>query len=427
MRIDKWLILAVLGLLLSACGGGTGGCQLTFGGIACGDATPENAKPVARAGLDQVVLLDGTVTLDASMSTDANPADKLSYQWQCVSPGCSIELAPSDTSVKPTFQATAEGVYEFTLTVSDGSLTSDVSRTTVTVTKANLPPTALAGTTQSVLINRPVTLDGSGSSDPDAAARGQVLTYSWTLNAPGGSTAVLYNPKTANPVFYPDLPGTYTASLVVSDGQAESAVSVVSVQAASDNAAPTADAGADQNVSYNTLVTLDGSGSKDTDGFVKTYTWTLVHSPVTVAGVVLNLTDPKRPTFTPPKAGDYVFTLTVTDNKDVVSARIDTVAVVAVNAAPVANAGPDKTATIVAPATTAVVTLAGSASDVNGDTMSYTWTIVGQPNGGNATFDNNKLLAPKLTVSVPGDYLLQLVANDGSLDSAPSRVWVKVN
>jgi len=63
-----------------------------------------------------------------------------------------------------------------------------------------------------------VTLDGSGSSDPDNDA----ITYSWSLAVPVGSTAVLSGADTVAPTFTPDIDGDYVATLIVNDGQLDS-------------------------------------------------------------------------------------------------------------------------------------------------------------------------------------------------------------
>lgn len=429
MKMLQWMVPGVLALSLTACGGGgTDSCRLTLGGMACGSVTPDNLPPVARTGLDQFVKPSQVVTLDGSMSTDANN-DRLTYTWTVVDQpvGSALTLSPDDAAVKPTFTPVVAGVYEFKLTVSDGQF-SDTAKTLVTVTPANVPPVANAGLNQSVLVNRLVTLDGSASSDQDAAATGQVLTYSWLLNVPAGSQARLFNEKTVNPVFYPDVAGTYTASLQVSDGVATSGLALVSVQAASDNAAPTADAGLDQTVPFNTVVTLDGSGSKDTDGFVNTLTWTVLHtpkvgSPPTSVPITLDTTDPKRPKFTPPVVGDYVLSLSVTDNKGLVSTQSDTVAISAVNSAPVANAGSPQTVTLGA-APSLAVTATGSGTDANGDALTYKWVLT-KPNGSTQNLPSTASVT--FNVTVTGNHALTLVVNDGKVDSAPSTVLITVN
>jgi hypothetical protein len=79
----------------------------------------------------------------------------------------------------------------------------------------NQSPTASATVSSSMVdVGTQVVLDGSSSSDPD----GDDLTFSWTLNAPSGSNAQLSNPSAEQPTFTPDVEGSYTATLEVSDG-----------------------------------------------------------------------------------------------------------------------------------------------------------------------------------------------------------------
>lgn len=76
-------------------------------------------------------------------------------------------------------------------------------------------PIADAGPDQVVEVNTLVSLDGSGSSDPEDNTP---LTFAWSLtSAPGGSTATLDDPSLVNPSFTPDELGDYTFALVVTD------------------------------------------------------------------------------------------------------------------------------------------------------------------------------------------------------------------
>lgn len=81
------------------------------------------------------------------------------------------------------------------------------------------------------------------------------------------------------------------------------------------NAAPTANAGIEQNVIAGTFVTLDGSASFDADGDPLTYAWTETSRP---AGSIATLSSATavKPTFTADIAGDYVFTLVVNDGRE---------------------------------------------------------------------------------------------------------------
>lgn len=93
---------------------------------------------------------------------------------------------------------------------------------------ANRAPVANAGAAQTVEPGTTVALDGSASKDPDASS----LTYRWTLSSkPTGSTAVLSSQTTAQTTFVADVSGNYVASLVVSDGKLESALSSITITA----------------------------------------------------------------------------------------------------------------------------------------------------------------------------------------------------
>lgn len=166
---------------------------------------------------------------------------------------------------------------------------------------------------------------------------------------------------------------------------------------------PTADAGPDQRVNAGVLVTLDGSASSATSG-IASYAWTQVAG----TGVSLNGADTATPSFTAPAAaGVLTFQLSVTDNFG--TTATDTVDVT-VNAAPVADAGPDQTV-----GTGAQVSLNGTASsDGDGTIVAYAWM---QTSGTPVALSNADTATPSFTAPATADTLvfqLTVTDNDGA-------------
>ncbi len=90
---------------------------------------------------------------------------------------------------------------------------------------------ANAGPNQDVYTGSLVTLDGSGSSDPD----GDPLTYNWSFaSKPGDSTATLSDATIINPTFTADIEGTYVITLLVNDGTLNSSTDTVTVIASTE-------------------------------------------------------------------------------------------------------------------------------------------------------------------------------------------------
>jgi hypothetical protein len=369
-----------------------------------------NSAPVADAGPDQSVFVTETVTLDGSGSTDVD-GDPLSYLWSFVSvpPGSNAMLS-DPTAVMPMFVVDAAGQYVVQLLVNDGSV--DSAPDTVTITTLNSPPVADAGPDQTVFVGETVTLDGSGSSDVD----GDPLAFQWALTTvPPGSLASLSDPTAVMPTFVIDQPGTYVAELIVNDGFVDSAPDTV--QVVTENSAPVADAGDDQNVEVNDVVMLDGSGSSDVDGDPLTFAWSFLSRP---PGSIATLSDPTAvmPSFTADVPGTFVVQLIVNDGLR--DSAPDTVTIDTGNTAPVADAGPDQTVALAA-----LVMLDGSGSfDPNGDPLTYAWALTSVPPGSSATLSDPNVVMPTFTADEAGTYVAQLVVNDGFVDSAPDSVTI---
>ena len=263
-------------------------------------ATP-NAPPVAYAGDDQTVSRNKMISLDGTGSSDPN-GDTLTYNWSIVSrPEGSTSELDYPTSPTPKILADREREYVFRLVVYDGQLYNDPD--TVVVKVVNDPPIANAGPDKDGVVGAPVSLDGSGSSDPN----GDTLTYQWSIgSAPSGSSATISDPTSVTPAFTPDLPGTYTIQLVVHDGWLNSAPDTVRIEVIRPNQNPIANPGGPYAGFIGIPVQFNGSGSSDPDGDPITYSWNFGDG-TTGSGV--------SPTHTYASTGTYTVTLRVEDNR----------------------------------------------------------------------------------------------------------------
>lgn len=421
MQRFRFFLLSGLVSALAACGGGSD-CNLLGGAVCDSSTTPANVAPVAQAGVNQSVLLNGPVVqLDASGSSDSN-RDAITYQWTLLSrPTGSAVVLNNPSSVNPSFTPDVVGAYVFSLVVSDGKLLSTPSLVTVTASVLNVAPVANAGANLSVLRDgRAVQLDGSGSSD----ANGDGITYQWTLlDRPAGSALVLTGATAVRPSWIPDVVGSYVFSLVVSDGKLTSAPSLVRVTVSQVNAPPVANAGPDQSVVVNTLVTLDGRDSSDANpGDQLTFSWSLSRPD----GTSQTLTG-ARPTFPAALTGVYTAALTVSDGVAVSSVDQVRVQVSPVNAPPVAVIS-----SLSRVNTGSVVQLSGlSSTDGNGDPLTFKWAMLSKPLLENGATANSKAVlssltsySPVFTADLPGIYVVSLVVNDGKVTSDPVTVAV---
>ncbi|WP_269522244.1 PKD domain-containing protein [Coraliomargarita parva] len=164
-------------------------------------------------------------------------------------------------------------------------------------------------------------------------------------------------------------------------------------------AIPVADAGADQTLTDgNYLVTLDGS---DSEGLDLSYSWSQVSGPA----VVLNAASTAQPDFSAAVAGTYEFELVVSN-----AGGSDSDSVI-VNLSegdldPFVSAGGNR---YVAPGD--LVSLAGEAYDLDGDSLALEWTLVSGPE--TLTLTNPDQLSMSFTPTVSGSYVfaLTVVAN----------------
>ena len=297
-----------------------------------------NVAPIANAGLDQTVASGETVTLDGRGSMDDGSIN--SYYWiDAVDDNPStpedFKFASQRRGAIVTFTAptVAPGAANVTLryavevtdeagTKSDSTLSDAIVAITITPPSSNVRPIANAGTDQTVASGATVTLEGSGT-DNGGTIQGYYWVQSSTGTAPALSAYNVAGPTLTAPTLVlgePDV--TFSYALRVKDNAG--AVSdddevTITVKA---NLTPIADAGPDQTVVSGAMVELDGSGSRDDDGEIESYSWVQASTGTAPTLSAYNVVSPtlRAPTV---NVGDppvkFSYALRVEDDDDAVS------------------------------------------------------------------------------------------------------------
>jgi VCBS repeat-containing protein len=267
-----------------------------------------NDPPLANAGPDQRAQPSvPMVTLDGSNSKNPEGVIRTWLWEQTGGPAVTLKKA---TSAKATFTppplSKSGAALTFRLTVGDGKNTSS-SDCIVNLANALLPPRAAGGPDQMVHAGDTVTLDGSGSLDPD----GEIVRYHWIQTS--GPPVVLKKAWTAVASFVAPQVGRdgspLTFELWVIDKTSLMGRTRVLVNVLSECACPLADAGPLQKVSVGDTVTLNASSCADPAEGILSYQWSQLKGPF------VSLSNPleESPTFEAPDHGTLIFRLTVTN------------------------------------------------------------------------------------------------------------------
>jgi uncharacterized repeat protein (TIGR01451 family) len=256
------------------------------------------------------------ITFDASGSTHQNPDRSIvSYAWDFG------DTATASGQVV-THAYSAFGTYTATLTVTDDSTPprTDTATVTISVSQGNTPPVASPGGPYSVPLGEEITLNGTGSSDPNASCGDSIVAYEWDISNDGdidhaGSTPTL----TAQEVETLGA-GAHPVTLTVRDEFGAQSVASTTITVFVDepvaiaSASPT-DAGCAEAITFN------GSGSyhPNPNRSIVAYAWDFGDG-TTGSGVTVTHTYFGNGTFTA--------TLTVTDDNTPPRTNTDTVTVI---------------------------------------------------------------------------------------------------
>jgi len=214
-------LLVALTFLLGACGGGGDGSD----SVAPSQPPPPNQPPTASAGPAQSVVEGAEIRLSAVGSTDAD-GSIVGFSWRQVD-GPTVTLNNPATSTASFTAPLTETplTLTFEVTVEDNNGATDVATTAVAVNPGT-PPSADAGADQEVIETSEVSLDASGSSDPD----GTIVGYQWSQTS--GPAVALSSAIEASPTF--TAPTTddvveLTFEVTVTDNSNRSATSALTI------------------------------------------------------------------------------------------------------------------------------------------------------------------------------------------------------
>jgi PKD repeat protein len=303
--------------------------------------TPESPNP------------DDEIRLDASGSSDSDGSIE-SYEWD--TDGDGEYDSYGDVNDGPTTSVTFEsgGTYTVGLRVEDNGETVETDQFIITV--RNPGPTAeLSVSPDEPNPDDEITLDASGSSDPD----GEIATYEWDTDGDGeyGGYGDPDNGPTAS-IGY-EVGGTYEVGLRVVDngGKTASLRRAITVE----NPEPSASFDyRPETPELGESAQFDGSKSSDPDGEIVSYTWYLDGDRVGQGEQFSRSFD---------REGSYNVTLVVTDNGQVSASTSATVPVseppdASISSSP-AVIGQNRTVTFDA----------GGSYDPDGSITTYRWTF----------------------------------------------------
>ena len=197
-------------------------------------------------------------------------------------PDLQAEQSHTATAASTNITGLTQGVYVFTLTVTDngGAKTSDNVQVTVNAATApaNQLPVVNAGVDQTIqLPTSTVSLSGTGTD-----ADGTIASYSWTKQS-GPAIGTMSTPSAASTNVTGLVQGVYVFTLTVTDNQGGKSTDNIQVTvnaAVPANKPPVANAGSDFNITLPVnSVNLNATASTDPDGSITTYLWTKLSGP----------------------------------------------------------------------------------------------------------------------------------------------------
>jgi hypothetical protein len=405
---------------------------------ACGDdPAPNNRSPILTGPFVQTSdVTSGTQVALSLQATDAD-GDSLTYEW-VQTPASPAGAFSDPASPNPTWtapQVTAATSFQLGVAVSDGKASAVRRSVTILVrppSPTNRPPVITAGTPRaspsSVTGSVPVQLSLTATDMDD-----DQITYSWSQEpaTPVGSfsSSFVSSPTWLSPEV--STATRFTLKVTVSDGRGGTAQGQATVDVAppdNQNRQPVLTAGPSTSssaINSQQSVNLSASAS-DADGDTLTYSWS--QTPASPAGAFSNASVANPSWTAPAVTADTTFQMrvTVSDGRGgVTSGTVNVTVRAPINRPPTISQAPSANPTSVTGS--APVQLAVTATDPDGDTLTYSWSQ--QPATPAGTFSSTSVrnptwLSPVVTSAMR--FTLGVTISDGRGGSVQGTVAVDV-
>jgi PKD repeat protein len=266
---------------------------------------PPNVAPTASfttsatSGLAPLV-----VSFNAASSMDGD-GTITNYAWD-FGDGTTAS-GPSSTHLVQTHTYSAVGIYTAQLTVTDNYGATGTLSVLISSIGLNQAPVAVVSANPiSGTAPLNVAFMGGASSDAD----GNIVSYAWDFGDGGSAFGI-------TPSHIYTSPGSYNATLTVTDNQGATGIATVAIAVAAPNVSPFASFAATPNSGLAPLlVSVNAAASSDPDGSIVSYAWNFGDGN-TATGVTASNTYASF--------GNYLITLTVTDNNGATATATQTV------------------------------------------------------------------------------------------------------
>jgi PKD domain len=366
-----------------------------------------NIDPTVNAGNDTTITLPADSVRVNALGFDTD-GEIVFYQWTKKNGASAIINAP--TSPSSLINGLQEGTYVFQIIVTDDRGGTAADELTVTVLPVpNIPPSVTASADTVIVLPADSVTLRAFAADSD----GTVVSYQWTKVS--GSGGIIYTPDSPTTGISALTEGAYLFSIKVKDNFVDSASAEVSVRVElPPNVLPVVNAGKDTTIVLPVnQVNLEATAS-DADGNIVSYQWKKISGPdavITSPGMastsVTSLTN-----------GNYVFVVTVTDNRNGSSTDTVAVSVLLPNVLPSVELGAEKYVFL-----PNAISLTAVATDPDGQIMSYGWS---KTSGAGAVISTPSAATTNITGLAVGNYTFRVRVMDNRGDSAVDEVGVTV-